>query len=46
MANAGLDHEYLPIDGMPSFNSAMALLALGKDSKALAEKRVCLVTKL
>ena len=35
-----IDHEYLPIDGLASFNTAMATLAFGPDSKALAEKRV------
>lgn len=35
-----IDHEYLPIDGLASFNTAMARFALGADSKAIAEKRV------
>ncbi|KIM28774.1 hypothetical protein M408DRAFT_16169 [Serendipita vermifera MAFF 305830] len=35
-----LDHEYLPITGLPEFNSAAAKLILGKDSVALREQRV------
>lgn len=38
--DTSIDHEYLPIDGLPSFTSAMATLAFGKESPALAEKRV------
>ncbi|KAF8253213.1 PLP-dependent transferase [Wilcoxina mikolae CBS 423.85] len=35
-----LNHEYLPIAGLPGFTSAAARLILGADSPALAEKRV------
>jgi aspartate aminotransferase len=35
-----LDHEYLPITGLPSFTAAAAKLILGAPSPALAENRV------
>ncbi|EIM90168.1 aspartate aminotransferase [Stereum hirsutum FP-91666 SS1] len=35
-----LDHEYLPITGLPDFTSAAAKLILGGQSAALAEGRV------
>ncbi|KAJ3476282.1 hypothetical protein NLI96_g11266 [Meripilus lineatus] len=35
-----LDHEYLPITGLPEFTSAAARLILGADSPAIAEGRV------
>lgn len=38
-----LDHEYLPITGLPEFTSAAARLILGDDSPALTENRVCSV---
>lgn len=34
-----LDHEYLPITGLPEFTSAAAKLILGSDSAALKEGR-------
>lgn len=34
-----VDHEYLPITGLPEFTSAAARLILGPDSVALQEKR-------
>jgi aspartate aminotransferase len=34
-----LDHEYLPITGLPSFTSAAAKLLLGADSDAIKEDR-------
>ena len=34
-----LDHEYLPITGLPEFTSAAAKLILGADSPALKESR-------
>lgn len=40
VADASLDHEYLPIDGMPQFTEASTRLILGHDSPAIAEKRV------
>lgn len=36
----GVDHEYLPITGLPEFTSAAARLIFGKDSPAIAEERV------
>jgi len=35
-----VDHEYLPIVGLPEFTSAAAHLILGSDSPAITEKRV------
>ncbi|ODQ49814.1 PLP-dependent transferase [Saitoella complicata NRRL Y-17804] len=35
-----LDHEYLPIAGLPAFTSAAAKLVLGADSPAIKEDRV------
>lgn len=35
-----LNHEYLPIAGLPDFTSASQKLVLGKKSPAIAEKRV------
>ncbi|OZJ05841.1 hypothetical protein BZG36_00900 [Bifiguratus adelaidae] len=35
-----LDHEYLPIGGIPTFTAASARLILGADSSAIKEKRV------
>jgi len=35
-----LDHEYLPITGLPEFTSPAAKLILGADSPAIAEGRV------
>lgn len=37
--DATLNHEYLPINGLPEFCSAAAKLALGDDSTALKEER-------
>jgi aspartate aminotransferase, cytoplasmic len=34
-----LDHEYLPITGLPEFTSAAAKLILGADSAAINEQR-------
>jgi aspartate aminotransferase len=34
-----LDHEYLPITGLPEFTSGAAKLILGADSPAIAEGR-------
>ncbi|XP_029203906.2 aspartate aminotransferase, cytoplasmic-like [Acropora millepora] len=36
-----LNHEYLPIDGLESFTDAACKLALGPDSPAIVESRVC-----
>ncbi|GJJ12068.1 hypothetical protein Clacol_006309 [Clathrus columnatus] len=38
-----LDHEYLPITGLPEFTSAAARLILGTDSPAIADGRVASV---
>jgi aspartate aminotransferase len=35
-----LDHEYLPITGLPEYTAAAARLILGADSPALKEGRV------
>ena len=35
-----LDHEYLPIAGLPQFTTASQRLMLGKDSAAIRDKRV------
>ncbi|KAE8146964.1 putative aspartate transaminase [Aspergillus avenaceus] len=35
------NHEYIPIAGLPEFNSAAQSLILGVDSIAIKEKRVC-----
>ena len=35
-----LDHEYLPIAGLPAFTSATGKLIFGPDSPALKEDRV------
>ncbi|KAG9119003.1 Aspartate aminotransferase, cytoplasmic [Ceratobasidium sp. 392] len=35
-----LDHEYLPITGLPEYTSAAARLILGADSPAISENRV------
>ncbi|KAK4702646.1 hypothetical protein P7C70_g3576, partial [Phenoliferia sp. Uapishka_3] len=39
-ADNTLDHEYLPIAGLPSFTSASAKLIFGADSTAIKEGRV------
>ncbi|KAF7966080.1 hypothetical protein HWV62_40188 [Athelia sp. TMB] len=38
--DASLDHEYLPITGLPEYTSAAAKLILGADSPAIREERV------
>lgn len=35
-----LDHEYLPIAGLPAFTSATGKLIFGEDSPAIKEDRV------
>ena len=35
-----LNHEYLPIAGLPDFTTASQKLVLGGDSPAIKEKRV------
>lgn len=42
-ADDTLDHEYLPITGLPEFTSAAAKLIIGADSVALKEGRVVTV---
>nr|XP_033799331.1 aspartate aminotransferase, cytoplasmic [Geotrypetes seraphini] len=39
-SDASLNHEYLPILGLPEFRSSASKIALGGDSKAILEKRV------
>lgn len=36
-----LNHEYLPILGLPEFRSLASRVALGDDSPAILENRVC-----
>ncbi|KAJ7098026.1 aspartate amino-transferase [Mycena belliarum] len=43
LSDETLDHEYLPITGLPEFTSAAAKLILGPESPALAESRVATV---
>nr|XP_020479418.1 aspartate aminotransferase, cytoplasmic-like [Monopterus albus] len=38
--DSSLNHEYLPILGLPEFRSAASKVALGDDSPAIAENRV------
>ncbi|KAI0692389.1 aspartate aminotransferase [Cytidiella melzeri] len=40
LTDPDLDHEYLPITGLPAFTSAAAKLILGSDSPAIASGRV------
>ncbi|KIY68604.1 aspartate amino-transferase [Cylindrobasidium torrendii FP15055 ss-10] len=40
LSSPNLDHEYLPITGLPEYTSAAAKLILGADSPAIAEGRV------
>uniref|UniRef100_A0A1A8DZZ8 Aspartate aminotransferase n=1 Tax=Nothobranchius kadleci TaxID=1051664 RepID=A0A1A8DZZ8_NOTKA len=42
----GLNHEYLPILGLPEFRSAASKVALGDDSTAIKENRVGAVQAL
>lgn len=41
-----LNHEYLPIEGMPDLCKAATRLALGSDCQAVVENRVCAVQTL
>lgn len=36
-----LNHEYLPILGLPEFRSSASKIVLGDDSPAIGENRVC-----
>lgn len=38
-----LNHEYLPILGLPEFRSSSSKIVLGDDSPAIREDRVCVV---
>jgi aspartate aminotransferase, cytoplasmic len=40
LSDPALNHEYLPITGLPEFVSAAARLILGHDSPAIADGRV------
>ncbi|KAI9146434.1 pyridoxal phosphate-dependent transferase [Paraphysoderma sedebokerense] len=42
----GLDHEYLPIEGLKSFTDASAKLILGKDSPVLKEQRYAAIQSI
>ena len=44
MEDSSLNHEYLPILGLPEFRSASSKVALGDDSPAIKENRVGLKT--
>ena len=46
LASPSLNHEYLPIAGLPEFYQAAAQLAYGKNSAALAEGRVAVLQAL
>ena len=46
IATSKLDKEYLPIDGLATFNKAAALLALGAESPARRENRVMAIQTL
>jgi len=39
-ADHTLDHEYLPIAGLPDFRTAAAQLLLGENCRAIVENRV------
>lgn len=41
-----LNHEYLPIDGLKSFNDAACRLLLGSYSSAIVEERVSLLVAM
>eukprot|EP00475_Leptophrys_vorax_P023131 TRINITY_DN31544_c0_g2_i2.p1 TRINITY_DN31544_c0_g2~~TRINITY_DN31544_c0_g2_i2.p1 ORF type:complete len:479 (+),score=28.87 TRINITY_DN31544_c0_g2_i2:201-1439(+) len=43
LADRNLNHEYLPIAGLPAFNKLSAKLILGADCRAIAEGRVATV---
>ena len=36
-----LNHEYLPILGLPEFRASASQIVLGDDSPAIRENRVC-----
>lgn len=40
VADNSLNHEYLPILGLPEFRSSASKIALGEDSPAIQENRV------
>lgn len=41
-----LNHEYLPILGLPEFRSSASKIVLGDDSPAIRENRVCGAVKV
>ena len=43
-ADHTLNHEYLPIAGLPDLRTAAARLMLGENSRAIVENRVCTIT--
>jgi len=46
MLEKAAPHTYLPIDGLPAFNTAVQKMVFGEDSKILEEKRVLTVQAL
>lgn len=40
-----LNHEYLPVAGLPAFRTAAVSLLLGRDNPAIIENRVSAVLK-
>lgn len=44
--DGSLNHEYLPILGLPEFRSASSKVALGDDSAAIAENRVSCTSRV
>lgn len=41
-----LNHEYLPISGLPDYRTAGIKLLLGPESHAITENRVCIIVNL
>lgn len=46
MLEEGTPHTYLPIDGLPAFNSAVQRMVFGRDCRALQEDRIITVQAL
>ena len=46
LVEAAVPRAYLPIDGLPAYDSAVQTLVFGPDSKALKEKRIVTVQAL
>lgn len=43
--DAGLNHEYLPISGLPDYRTACQKLLLGSESPAIQSSRVSILFK-